>query len=84
MDRKESLVHTVCACIKNVSDYSSRAMMRYDVLATFDCVLTSAHIALLHASAHPSVGFCVRTGYKELRQKETAAEEFDEFGVEEY
>ena len=38
---KESLVHTVCACIK-LCTRLARAMTCYDVLVTFDRVLTSA------------------------------------------
>ena len=40
---KESLVHTVCACVK-VCTRLARAMTFYDVLVTFDRVLTSALI----------------------------------------
>ena len=40
---KESLVHTVCACVK-LCTRLARAMTCYDVLATFDRVLTSALI----------------------------------------
>ena len=40
---KESLVHTVCACVK-LCTRLTRAMTCYDVLVTFDCVLTSALI----------------------------------------
>ena len=38
---KESLVHTVCACVK-LCTRLARAMTFYDVLVTFDRVLTSA------------------------------------------
>ena len=40
---KESLVHTVCACVK-LCTRLARAMTFYDVLVTFDRVLTSALI----------------------------------------
>ena len=40
---KESLVHTVCACAKFCTRLA-RAMTFYDVLVTFDRVLTSALI----------------------------------------
>ena len=40
---KESLVHTVCACVK-LCKRLARAMTVYDVLVTFDRVLTSALI----------------------------------------
>ena len=40
---KESLVHTVCTCVK-LCTRLARAMTFYDVLVTFDRVLTSALI----------------------------------------
>ena len=40
---KESLVHTVCACVK-LCTRLARAMTFYDVLVTFDRMLTSALI----------------------------------------
>ena len=80
----ESLVHTVCACVKLCTQLA-RAMTFYDVLVTFDRVLTSALIAIFESTASvlPSAlsesTSCVRTGYKE-DTKRISDVAFDEFG----
>ena len=80
---KESLVHTVCACIKLYTRLA-RAMTFYDVLVTFDRVLTSAltdfeFTASVLPSALSESTSCVRTGYKE-DTKRISDVAFDEFG----
>ena len=81
---KESLVHTVCACAKFCTRLA-RTMTCYDVLVTFDCVLTSALIDFRidcfcsSPSALSKSTSCVRTGYKE-DTKRISDVAFDEFG----
>ena len=65
---KESLIHTVCACVKFCTRLA-RAITCYDILVTFDRMLTSAlAIFASTASIHPSVlsdsTSCIRNGYK--------------------
>ena len=72
---KESLVHTVCACVK-LCTRLARAMTCYDVLVTSDRVLTPALIAIFESTASvlPSVlsesTSCVRTAWLQRRHKE--------------